>query len=234
MKYAIGLALGFMTGIVVAALFFLYNPLTAARPLAPLAVTENDKIILTFSAVADDAIVYTNDGESRITPTPTRVLQLWEPAIRNTDLSVTLLEDIRGIPAGIGIKFASQSEDTSLFNGKAIVNSLWHVYLPERGSFVVGQNENRFDYLRQIVAPAHWSSGKSWRGKWHGPLTAGPGPLGTAEVAGGSGEFAGLDTEAVESLSARAYSAISGPVAADGQLAIDLPRTATVDLTGGP
>ncbi len=230
MKYAIGLGLGFVTGALIAVLFFLFNPLTAARPLAPLAVTENDKIILNYSAVAHDAIVYTNDGESRVAPKPARVLQLWEPAIRNTDVSVIELADVRGAPVGLGIKFASLSEETSLFNGEAIVHSLWHVYLPERGSFVVGQSENRFDYLRQIVVPAHWSSGKSWKGKWHGNLTAGPGALGTAEVAGGSGEFAGLDTEAVESISARAYSAETGPVAATGQLAIDLPRPAAADL----
>ena len=230
MKYFIGLALGLVTGIVVGALFFLYNPLTASRPLAPLAVTDNDKIILSFSAVADDAIVHTNDGESRVAPKPARVLQLWEPAIRNTDVSVTMLADVRGAPVGLGIKYSSPSVRTSLFNGEAIVDSFWHVYLPERGSFVIGQSENHFDFLRQIIVPAHWSSGKSWRGKWHGNLTAGPGPLGTAEVAGGSGEFAGLDTEAVESMSARAYSATSGPVAIDGQLAIDLPRPAAADL----
>lgn len=226
MKYAIGLVLGIATGALVAVLFVLFNPLTAPSPLASLDVSENDKLILNYSAVAEDAILHTNDGESRIAPKPARILQLWEPAIRNTDVAITVLNDVRGAPNGIGIKFSSRSEETKLLSGRAMIDSFWHVYLPERGTLVVGQSENYFDYMRQIVIPAHWSSGKNWKGKWRGNLTAGPGLLGTAEVVGGSGEFAGLNTEAVETMDARAYSANSGPVSVDGQIAIDLPRAA--------
>ena len=88
----------------------------------------------------------------------------------------------------------------------------------------VEQTENRWNFLRQIVMPAYWSSGDNWRGTWIGNITSGPGSLGTALVSGGSGEFAGLQSEAVESLTARAYSLEEGPVAVDGNLTIEVSR----------
>ena len=230
MKYVLTLLAGFASGAIAAAFLFLLNPLTATDELSSLAVSGSRQIVLNYSAVADDAIAYTNNGESRVRPQPQAILQLWEPTIRHTEVTVTVLNDGGGMPAGLGIKFASLSESTRLFNGMANVDSIWHVYLPDRGSFVISQRENYFDYLRDIVIPATWSSGKNWKGEWQGNLTAGPGTLRTGEVAGGSGEFAGLDSEAVESLEARAYSAQTGPVAADGLLTIELPRAGRTEL----
>jgi hypothetical protein len=230
MKYVLVLLAGIVTGAFAAAGLFLVNPVTGADELSPLAVSANRQFVLQYSAVADDAIAHTNDGESRVKPQPADIQQLWEATVRNTGVTVTTLADAGGMPAGLGIKFASRSESTRLFHGEANVDSLWHVYLPGRGSFVLAQRENYFDYLRDIVIPASWSSGKNWKGEWRGNLTAGPGMLGTAEVAGGSGEFGGLDSEAVESLTARAYSTKSGPVAADGVLTIELPQRRATEL----
>ena len=96
--------------------------------------------------------------------------------------------------------------------------------MPERGSLFVEQSENLWSYIREVVIPAYWSSADSWRGIWRGDVTAGPGALGTASVTGGSGEFAGLKSEGVEALSAKAYSVELGPVAVDGELFIEIPR----------
>ena len=57
----------------------------------------------------------------------------------------------------------------------------------------------------------------------------GPGDIGTAAVSGGTGEFAGLESEAVEAVSASAYSVSQGPVSMEGRLNIDL--TGNVELT---
>jgi hypothetical protein len=151
-------------------------------------------------------------------------LQLWEAPIRKTRAIATVLTDSRGRAAGIGIKFSSDSESTNILNGQAIVDSVWHIYMPERGSLFVEQSENLWSYLREVVIPAYWSSADSWRGIWRGDVTAGPGALGTASVTGGSGEFAGLKSEGVEALSAKAYSVELGPVAVDGELFIEIPR----------
>lgn len=104
-----------------------------------------------------------------------------------------------------------------------MVDSVWHIYLAGRGTLFIEQNENYWSYLRDIVVPAYWSSADSWRGSWHGTLTAGPGVLGLGRVVGGSGEFAEFESIAAESITARAYSVQQGPVSADSNLTIEIP-----------
>ena len=224
MKYLIALVIGIAVGVAAFATLLYYNPLTSQNRLSPLSVSDNDMITLNYSAAALDALVYTNDGESQITPHPAKVLQLWEPPIRRTDAMATLLRDARNQVAGIGVKFSSDSESTRILNGEALVDSVWHIYLPGQGSLFVQQQENHWSYLRDIVVPAYWSSGDNWRGAWNGSITSGPGALGTARVTGGSGAFEGLGSDAVESLQARAYSVEQGPVAVQGVLSIEIPR----------
>lgn len=224
MKYLISLLVGMAVGVVVFVALLYYNPLTSQNKLSPLSVSANEVFTLNYSAVATDALVYTNDGESQVAPYPAKVLQLWEPSVRLTDTMATVLRDSRNQPVGIGIKFSSDSESTNVLNAEAIVDSVWHIYLPGKGTLFVAQQENYWGYLREIVVPAHWSSADSWRGTWIGNVTSGPGALGTARVFGGSGVYSGLISDAVESLNAKAYSVDAGPVAIDGELAIELPR----------
>ena len=222
-KYLLTLIGGIILGMVVIATLIFYNPMIGSNKLSPLSVTDNEVVHLTYSAAAQDALLYTNDGESQIAPNPPKALQLWEPTIRRTTATVNVLADSRGRPAGIGVKFSSHSQESSILNGKALVNSVWHIYLPERGSVFIEQSENYWNYIREIVVPAYRSSGDNWRGRWLNNISDGPGALGTALVAGGSGQFAGIDTVAVEALSAKAYSVDLGPVAMTGELTIELP-----------
>jgi hypothetical protein len=222
MKYIVALIAGVLTGSIAAVMFVLLNPLTSPPALSPLAVSQNQLMLFKYSGVPADAILYTNDGESRVRPSPSGVTQLWEPAIEDTTIAVLPLADVRGQRVGLGIKFSSPSESTRLFRGEANVDSAWHVFLPGKGSLFVGQRENYFDFLRQVVLPAQWGKGKNWKGQWRQTVTSGPGMLGTATVTGGSGSFDGLIADAVETRVARAYSARIGPVAAEGELAIEL------------
>ena len=223
MKHFIALAVGFLIGAVLFVLGLYFNPFLDKPGISPLAVTDDRIIDLSYSAVAADSILYTDHGETIVSPHPARVAELWEPAIRDTRLLVSLLRDSRGNRAGIGVKFATASEATSLIRGEALVDSVWHVYLPGEGTFLVDQVENHWAYLREIVIPARVSSGDNWVGTFHRIMTIGPGSLGTARVTGGSGSFAGLETEAVESLTARGYSALSGPVSMTGGLTVTVP-----------
>ena len=213
-----------LAGAIVGALLFLaglyYNPLANKLTVSPLAVSGQPLIDLSYSTVPAEAIAFINDGDSRIAPRPKSISELWEPTIRNTTVVVTLLTNSRGDAEGIGIKFASESERTSLLKGAALMDSAWHVYLPERGSLFIDQTENMWSYARNIVLPARWSSADSWKGTWYGVTTAGPNALGTARVSGSSGRFAGITTEAVEAINARAYSALQGPVSATGNITI--------------
>jgi hypothetical protein len=229
MKHIVTLFLGFLTGAVLFAIGVLYNPFIADRGLSPLSVTDAALVTLNFSVVPAETILYTNDGESLQTPFPPKVQQLWEAPIRQTDAMVSLLHDATGKPAGLGVKFSSRSESTHMFGGKAIKDSAWYVYLPDRGSLFIYQTENYWPFLQQVGFHAWRSSGNNWRGSWLGDLTAGPGALGTAAAFGSSGEFAGLEMEAVESLSVRAFSADTGFVSAEGRLLIELPQVIPSD-----
>lgn len=224
MKHLVALVLGFFIGAVLFAVGVLYNPFVSDRGLSPLSVTDAEVIALSYAVVPTDTIMYTNDGESLQAPHPPKVQQLWEAPIRQTDAMVSLLHDATGKPAGLGVKFSSKSESTHMFGGKAIKDSVWYVYLADRGSLFIHQTENYWPFLQQVAFPAWRSSGNNWRGTWLGDLTAGPGALGTAAVSGSSGEFDGLYMEAVESLSVRAFSADTGFVSAEGRLLIELPR----------
>lgn len=228
-KYVAGLVLGIMLGALAAATLLYFNPLAARNPLSPLSVSNNEILSLGYSAVPTDSIVYTNNGETRVQPHPEKIRELWEAPIRHSEVLVTVVTDSRNDPAGIGIKFSSDSESTRIINGEALVDSAWHIHLVERGSLFVEQTENYWNFLRQIVLPAYWSSAKHWKGIWIGNMTVGPGALGTAAVYGGTGEFAGLESEAVEAITASAYSVSQGPVAIDGRLTIDI--TGNIELT---
>ena len=228
-KYVAGLLLGTVLGALAAATLVYFNPLAARDPLSPLYVSNNKMLSLSYSAVPTDSIVYTNNGESRVQPHPEKVRELWEAPIRHSEVMVTVIRDSRNNPAGIGIKFSSDSERTRVINGEALVDSAWHIHLVERGSLFVEQTENYWNFLRKIVLPAYWSSANHWKGVWNGNMTVGPGALGTAAVTGGTGEFAGLESEAVEALNASAYSVAQGPVAVQGRLIID--TTGNVEMT---
>lgn len=223
MKYLLSLLLGMLVGAAIFAAGMIYNPFLLDRGLSPLSVTESEVISLNFSGVPSDAIVYTNDGDSRLKPFPEKVQQLWEPSIRLTSAMTTVIRDARHRTAGIGIKFSSLSERTRLLHGEAIVDSVWYVYLPEHGSLFVEQFENYWTFLREVGLPAYRSSANNWKGTWIGDLTAGPGALGTAAVTGGAGSFQGLKMEGLESLTATAYSIDDGLVAAEGRLLIEMP-----------
>lgn len=223
MKYLVSLLIGLVVGAAIFALGVIYNPFLSKRALSPLAVTEAPTIALSFSGVASESIIYTNDGESRIEPFPEKVLQLWEQPIRMTSALATVLRDGRNQAAGIGIKFSSASEDTHLLSGRALANSVWYVYLPGRGGMFIEETENYWEYLRDVVVPGYRSSSNTWAGNWLGNTTFGPEALGTARVSGGSGEFAGADMLGVESLSVKAWKVDDGAVSAEGRLLIELP-----------
>ena len=224
MKYVVTLILGLMIGAAIFAVGIVYNPFTGDRVLSPLSVTDAQVIVLQFSPVPAESIVYTNNGESVPSPYPEKVSQLWEAPIRKTSAMATIMRDARNQPAGIGLKISSLSESTDLLRGKAIIDSIWYIYTPQHGSMFIQQTENYLPFVQEVAFPAWRSSANSWRGTWIGNTTSGPGALGTAAVSGGSGRVKGLDLDGVETLTVRAFSADTGFVAAEGQVLIELPE----------
>ena len=229
MKYFLALVVGIISGAALFVAGLYYNPFSEQLAVSPFAVSDNHQLDFTFPAVPSEALLYTDNGESIISTQPERVAELWEPTVADSRIMVTLLENSRGEPVALGIKFSSLSEQSALIKSQALVNSAWHVYVPGRGTLLIDQVENYWSYLREIVVPARWSSGDSWKGSFFRIMTQGPGALGTGRVSGGTGEFSGVSSEAVESLTARAYSSVLGPVSMDGGLTITLPATVSED-----
>ena len=89
---------------------------------------------------------------------------------------------------------------------------------------MIDQSENYWAYIRDVMIPARMSSGDNWRGIFHRVMTSGPGSVGTAQVSGGSGDFAGITAESVESLTVNGYSSATGPVSMEGSLTIAMPQ----------
>lgn len=226
MKYLISLLVGMVCGVALLLSALYFNPFAGRSNLSPLAVSDNKLISLHYSLVPSETVLFTNDGESVRKPHPAKVQQLWEPAIQKTWLSVVELTNSRGEIAGIGVKFASDSEKTRPLNAEALVDSAWHLYLPGRGTLFIDETENYWSMIRDVVIPAHWNSADSWRGVWYGNTTVGPGALGTGTVTGQSGEFSGIRSEFMESVDATAYSAVNGPVGMNGNLLIAVTSTA--------
>lgn len=226
MKYAISLVLGLLVGVALFVLGLYLNPFSGQATVSPLAVTNERVIDLSFSAVPGDGILYTDHGESIVTPHPERTTELWEPAVHGTSIYVTSVANGRGDFAGFGIKFSSKSEQTAILKGDAIANSAWHIYLPGQGTLMIDQTENFWSYIREVVIPARTSSGDNWVGSFHTITTNGPFSLGTARVTGGSGLFGGMTSESVEALTVRGYSALTGPASIDGNLTIELTELA--------
>lgn len=231
MKHVIALMAGFLAGVGAFAALMYNNPFSVSQSVSPLAVTDQRVINLQYSAVPGEAIMFTNNGEAISKPNPESVAELWEATIRDTRVLVAALSDSRGNPAGVGVKFSSHSEDTRILNSEAMVDSAWHIYMPELGTLFIDQRENYWSYLRDIVVKARLNSANNWRGNWLGIMTTGPNALGTGRVIGGNGLLAGVESEVVESLSATAYSAETGPVAIDGSLTIALPRLESSQLS---
>lgn len=224
MKYAIAFVLGLAFGVLAVGVGFYYNPFVGRSELSPLAISEEGVNNFSYSLVASDSIMFTNDGESVTSPYPEKAAKLLEPTIIDSELRVTGLTDSRGQPAGIGIKMSTPSQSTRLLDSKIIYDSVWHLYLPGRGTLAIYQQEDYWSYLRDIVIPARISSSDSWRGSWIRNMTIGPGALGTGRVDGLSGNFAGLKSEAVESINAKAYSSLQGPAQMTGLLSVIIPQ----------
>jgi hypothetical protein len=227
MKYFASLLLGFVLGALLFAFGWTHNPFIGKPAASPLSVSDNAVMSLSFDNGTARSLFRTNNGKSRVAPHPKNAQKLWEAPIRLSDVMVSVMNDARGRPAGLGLKLSSRSERTRLISGEALVDSVWYVYLPGRGSLFIEQTENYWAFIKDVVIPAYRNSANSWKGTWFSDLTVGPGPLGTAKVTGGSGALQGRVMNAVESLNVTAYSADIGPVAAQGQLLIELPAADT-------
>lgn len=220
MKYVVGLLAGMITGAALLAAALYWNPFAGRSTVSPLAVAGGDLFELGYSLSSSDAIAYVDDGDSGNALNPGNIQELWEPTVNDTTVRVVVLRNSQGAVVGIGVKFATRSEQSRLLNAEVLVDSVWHIRLADGGTMLVEQTENRWAWLRDVVLPG--SFGDGWRGTWYDILTTGPNALGTGSVTGGSGPLNGIEGEAVEAWRAAAWSAEAGPIDVDGILTLSL------------
>lgn len=222
MKYFLALLAGLASGALIFAFLLYLNPFVAASETSPLTVSSDRDFELNYTATPTSAIAWINDGDEIVEPKPTFVPLLREPAIVDTLIHVTTLNSSRGTFAGVGVKFTSPLEETGLLKGVYAMQSAWHIWLLDRGGMMINQSENHWLLLRDVALQAQLDSGDSWRGNWFGVLTDGPNKRRTGRVSRGYGRLVSDDGEAVETITAKAYSAETGPVAVEGRVTISL------------
>lgn len=222
MKYVGAFIAGLIAGAILFVLLVYFNPLIRVKTVSPITATDSSRFELVYSATPTESILWTESGSSNVEARPPMVKNLSEPAIQDTKLFVSLLQNSRGKVIGVGVKYETVAEETGFLNGIYPVNSTWHIWLLQRGGLMIDQKENHWLLYRDVVLPARMASSDSWRGTWQGIITIGPKITGVARIVGGSGNLAGLGGDAVESIGARAYSAETGPIAMVGRLSIAL------------
>ena len=215
---------GIFVGIILFLQVIYFNPLTGRDSVSPLTLSTQQILELHFSIAWDDNPLVAIAEKNREVVSTAATAKFSEPTLRDTTVLLTILKNTTNNVAGLGIKMLSKSETTSLIKGEVLANSIWHIYLPARGTIMIDQIENYWAYIRDIVIRAHLASDKSWHGTFHRITTTGPEPQGTANVSGGNGLFENFPTIASESLTVAHYLAGTGPVTADGNLKIVIPN----------
>ena len=181
MNYAVSLLLGLVVGVALFGLtLMLYNPFIADRGISPLSVSSSELVALNYSAMYRPTQSLLHKRWRLVTKTVSRK----SPAVmggtnsqdqRDGDRNAGWAQSDGGHRHKILVFFRTNE----LLKGDALVDSVWYVYLPERGSLFMQQSENYWPFLRDVGWPA-FRSGENWKGSWIGDLTAGPGVLGTA------------------------------------------------------
>ena len=100
MRIWISLFLGFVVGAILFLSVFYFAPMSKAQTLSPLAVVDTQRYEYSYSLNSSDALIFTNNGNSRIRPNPLKVQEFWEPAIEHTQALVTVLHNANNQPVG--------------------------------------------------------------------------------------------------------------------------------------
>ena len=73
MKYLVSLVIGMLLGATLFAAGMYYNPFAERQAVSPLAMSNDEHLDFTYTAVPGETILYTDNGESIISTHPDRV-----------------------------------------------------------------------------------------------------------------------------------------------------------------
>ena len=197
-----------------------FNPLDNQNNMPSLKIFSGNITHLKYSFNPKD-ILFFADKEKYINKLDPNILnKLNEPALKNTRIIFLPLYDNNNNLEGFGIKISSDSKKTNLLSSQTLANSLWHIYLPKKGSFIFHETENFWPYIKNIIIPAHLDKNNNWHGIYRFITTEGPNLDGSGNTIGGHGIFKSKRGFSQESAEITAYSIENGPTIKIGNLRI--------------
>lgn len=217
MKYLVIGLLGLLLGAAAAGAVLYFNPLTAARP----PVTDHYDGAWRY-VLPQDALTFVR-GEGTYLPDESEPTgELWEKSIQRSALLGLRLRDAGGNPSAIASRLLAASHDTDLLLRGLLVADHWLITVPGQGSVFVRAQSNVWPLLKDTVIPVRYFD-RAWEGPIEITPTAGPHSTRAALAIGATGRFTSVRGEAAESYRLAGIA----PLAADGELLLDLPDTLT-------
>jgi hypothetical protein len=214
MKYVLATVFGFVAGFLLAAVAVLMNPLFG--PLEDGIADES--LLLTHAGRGPRAIFHADTGYGWLVNRPISEADMRAGTVRYTAASALLMNNAGGSPVAVAIRLSALRDDSHPLVGELLEDNVWHVIVPGRGSFAAMTTDNLWPFVTSVALPALRNGDDRWRGTFSSLTTVGP--RGQGRVLGLGGAFAGLDGDAVSSVSLREFDAVAGPVEMVGKLAL--------------
>lgn len=228
MKYLVVLVVGGVLGAVTAAALLMVNPLTR-RGGAEIEVAD----LSWRHALPESYLALTHGGTLPGPRIPAEVDELWEKAVERSALAVVALSDEQGVPAAVASRVAWPAKRSDLLTGGLIVDDLWLVTVPGRGSMFVTAESNLWPVLADTLV-----STRLLRRPFDGPRdyrpVAGPSSARLARVRGATLEFDGMTGVATEHWRIEGFDATAGLERLSGELRIEFDRAADADAIDEP
>ena len=216
MKYVIAPVFAFVAGFLLATLGVLMNPLFGAVEDG----LSGESLLLTHTGRGPGAIFHADTGYGWLADHPASAAAVRAGTVRYTAASAMVMNNAGGSPVAVAIRLSALREDSRPLLGRLLEDNVWHVTVPGRGSFAVLTTDNLWPFVTSVALPALRSDDDRWRGEFSTLTTVGPHDLGYGRVLGLGGAFAGLEGDAISSVSVREFDASAGPVEMLGELAL--------------
>ena len=215
MKIVLGFLTGAVAGALLALALMLLNP---AFDGAPIDDDQRATLALTVAGQGAVTVMQSSSGYPWIKPQPASARP---PMVEGSRSRVAvMLSSTSDADTVVYItRIASLSQAGRPLFGEVIEHSLWHVVVPEKGSFIVTADDDLWGFARQTAVPL--LRGEQWRGRLAFDTTIGP-RRGKAEVLGVSGEYRSLSGSATLSETLRGVSLSTGVTDAQAVLQVNL------------
>lgn len=228
MKYLLVLVVGCVLGAVTAAALLMVNPLTR-RGGSEIAAAD----LHYRHALPESYHALTHGGTLPGPHIPAEIDELWEKAVERSALALVALRDDQGAPAAVASRVAWPAKRTDLLTRGLIVDDLWLVTAPGRGSMFVTAESNLWPVLSDTLV-----STRLLQRPFNGPRdyrpVAGPSSARMARVRGATLEFERMTGVATEHWRIENFDAAIGLERLTGELRIEFDRAAVDEPVDDP